>query len=57
MVAWKIWAAQANDSFHLGWRYVQGEQFSSEPQIDDAPVNLGKTFLNMPTLHPGSIMD
>ena len=55
MVAWKIWAAQANDSFHLGWRYVQGEQFSSEPQIDDAPVNLGKTFLNMPTLHPGSI--
>ena len=55
MVAWEIWAAQANDSFHLSWRYVQGEQFSSEPQIDDAPVNLGKAFLNMPTLHPGSI--
>jgi len=55
MMPWEIWAAQANDSFHLSWRYVQGEQFSSEPQIDDAPVNLGKAFLNMPTLHPGSI--
>ena len=34
---------------------MHGEQFSSEPKIDDAPVNLGKAFLNMPTLHPGSI--
>jgi hypothetical protein len=55
MMAREIWASQANDSFHLSRRYVHGEQFSSEPQIDDAPVNLGKTFLNMPTLHPGSI--
>src|SRR5262249_7913879 len=49
------WASQADDSFHLSWRYVHGEQFSSEPQIDDAPVNLRKAFLNMPTLQPGSI--
>jgi hypothetical protein len=55
MTAGKIWASQADDSFHLNWRYVHGQQFSSEPQIDDAPVNLGKAFLNMPTLHPGAI--
>jgi hypothetical protein len=55
VMAREIWAAQADDSFHLSWRYVQAEQFSSEPQIDDAPVNLGEAFLNMPTLQPGSI--
>src|ERR1700757_1815214 len=26
---------------------VHGEQFSSEPQIDDAPIHLGKAFRNM----------
>ena len=55
MTAREIWASQAEDRFHLSWRYVHGKQFSSEPQIDDAPVNLGKAFLNTPTLHPGSI--
>jgi len=55
MTAWEIWASQANDSFHLSWRYVHGKQFSREPQIDNAPVNLGKAFLNMPTLQPGSV--
>ena len=55
VMAREIWASQADDSFHLSWRYVHGEQFSSEPQIDDAPVNVGKAFLNMPTLQPGSI--
>jgi hypothetical protein len=55
MMAREIRAAQADNSFHLSWRYVQGEQFSSEPKIDDAPVNLGKAFRNMPTLQPGSI--
>ena len=55
MTARKIWASQAEDRFHLCWRNVHGKQFSSEPQIDDAPVNLGKAFLNTPTLHPGSI--
>jgi len=55
MMAREIWAAQADDRFHLSWRYVHGEQFSSEPQIDDAPVNLGKAFRNTPTLYPGAI--
>jgi hypothetical protein len=55
VMAREIWASQADDSFHLSWQYVHGEQFSSEPQIDDAPVNVGKAFLNMPTLQPGSI--
>jgi hypothetical protein len=55
MTAREIRASQADDRFHLSRRYVHGEQFSSEPQIDDAPVNLGKAFLNMPTLHPASI--
>ena len=55
MMTREIWASQAEDSLHLSWRYVHGEQFSSQPQIDDAPVKLGKAFLNMPTLHPGSI--
>jgi hypothetical protein len=34
---------------------VHGQQFSGEPQIDDAPVNRRKAFLNVPTLHPASI--
>jgi hypothetical protein len=55
VTAREIWAAQADDSFHLSWRYVHGKQFSGEPQIDDAPINLRKAFLNMPTLQPGSI--
>jgi hypothetical protein len=55
MTAREIGASQADDSFHLSGRYVQGKQFSSEPQIDNAPVNLGKAFLNMPTLQPGSV--
>src|SRR5215469_1911274 len=55
MTAREIGASQADDSFHLSGRYVHGEQFSSQPQIDNAPVNLGKAFLNMPTLQPGSI--
>lgn len=55
MMAREIWASQAEDSFHLSRGYVHGEQFSSEPKIDDAPVNLGKALLNTPTLHPGSI--
>ena len=55
MMAREIWTSQAEDSFHLSRRYVHGKQLSSEPQIDDAPVNLRKAFLNMPTLHPASI--
>ena len=55
MMAREIGASQAEDRFHLSGRYVHGEQFSSQPQIDDAPVNLRKAFLNMPTPHPGSI--
>lgn len=55
MTAGEIGASQADDSFYLSWRYVHGEQFSREPQIDDAPVNLRKAFLNLPTLQPGSI--
>jgi hypothetical protein len=55
MTAREIWASQADNSFYLSWRYVHGKQFSSEPQIDNAPVNLGKAFLNMPTLQPGSV--
>jgi hypothetical protein len=55
MMAREIWTSQAEDSLHLSRRYVHGKQFSSEPQIDDAPVHLRKAFLNMPTLHPASI--
>jgi hypothetical protein len=55
MMAREIWTSQAEDSFHLSRRYMHGKQFSSQPQIDDAPVNLRKAFLNMPTLHPAAI--
>jgi len=55
MPAREIWASQADDRFHLSWRYAHSEQFSGEPQIDDAPVNLRKAFRNTPTLHPGAI--
>lgn len=55
MMARETWTAQAKDCFHLSWGYVQGKQFSSEPQIDDAPVHVRETILNMPTLHPAAI--
>lgn len=55
MLAREIWASQAEDRCHLSGRDVQGEQFSRQPQIDDAPVHMGKAFQNMPTLHPASI--
>ena len=52
MLAWKIRASQADNRFHLSRRYADGQQFSSQPQIDDAPVYLGKAFPNVPTLQP-----
>jgi len=55
MMARETWTSQTEDSFHRSRGYVQGKQFSHEPQIDDAPVNLWKAFLNMPTFHPASI--
>ena len=55
MLTRENWTAQAEDGFHLSWRYVHGQQFSGEPQIDDAPVEVRKTILNMPTLHPAAI--
>jgi len=55
VVARKTWASQAEDSLHLSRRDVHGEQLSSKPQIDHAPVNRRKAFLNVPTLHPASI--
>jgi hypothetical protein len=55
MLAGKIWASQAEDSFHLSRGYVHSQQFSSQPQVNDAPVDWRKAFLNMPTLQPASI--
>ncbi len=52
VVAGKMRTSQTENSFHLGRRYVDGQQFSSEPQIDDAPVGLGKALPNVPALHP-----
>lgn len=55
VMAGKIWTSQTEDGFHLGCRYMHAQQFSSEPQIDDAPVRLGKVLANMPTLRPALI--
>ena len=55
VMAGKIWTSQTENSFHLGCRYVHGQQFSSQPQIDDAPVRLGKAFPNTPTFRPALI--
>ena len=55
MLAGEMWTAEAENSFHLGRRNVHSQQFSREPQIDDAPVRLGKALANMPTLHPALI--
>ena len=55
VMAGKIWTSQTENSFHLGCRYVHGQQFSSEPQIDDAPIRLRKTLANMPTFRPALI--
>ena len=55
VVAGKIRTSQTENSFHLGRRYVDGQQFSSEPQIDDAPVGLGKALPNAPAPRPALI--
>jgi hypothetical protein len=55
VMAGKIWTSQTENSFHLGWRYVHGQQFSSKPQIDDAPVRLEKALPNMPAFRPALI--
>ena len=55
VVAGKIWTSETENSFHLGCRYVYGQQFSSQPQIDDAPVRLGKALPNTPTFRPALI--
>jgi hypothetical protein len=55
VMAGKIWTSQTENRFHLGCRYVHGQQFSSQPQIDDAPVRLGKALPNMPTFGPALI--
>jgi hypothetical protein len=55
MLAGEMWTCEAENGFHLGRRDVHGQQFSREPQIDDAPVRLGKAFANMPMLHPALI--
>ena len=55
MLAGEMWTSEAENGFHLSRRNVHGQQFSREPQIDDAPVRLGKAFANMPMLHPALI--
>ena len=55
MLAGEMWASEAENGFHLGRRNVHGQQFSREPQIDDAPVRLSKALANMPMLQPALI--
>ena len=55
VMAGKIWTSQTENRLHLGCRYVHGQQFSSQPQIDDAPVRLGKALPNMPMFRPALI--
>ena len=50
MVARKIGTSQTENGFYLGKRYMHGQQFSGAPQINDAPVNRRKAFVNVPTL-------
>jgi len=55
MLTGEMWTSEAENGFHLGRRNVHGQQFSREPQIDDAPVRPGKALANMPMLHPALI--
>jgi hypothetical protein len=55
VLAGEMWTSEAENGFHLGHRNVHGQQFSREPQIDDAPVRLGKALSNTPMLHPALI--
>src|ERR1022692_4624799 len=55
VVAGKMWTSQTENSFHWGCRYVHGQEFSSQPQIDNAPVRLGKALPNTPTFRPALI--
>ena len=52
MVAGKIGTAQAQNFPDLIWRGVLGEQFSGQPEIDDAPIRLREALQNTPTLNP-----
>ena len=52
VVAGKMRTSQTENSFHLGRRYMDGQQFSRQPQIDDAPVGLGKALPNVPAPPP-----
>src|SRR5260370_16167314 len=52
VVAGKILASQTENRFHLGCPYVHGQQFSIQPQIDDAPSRVGKALPNTPTFRP-----
>ena len=52
ILAWKKWASEAENGLYLSARNVHGQQFSREPQIDNAPVRQGKALANMPMLHP-----
>ena len=55
MLAGEMWTSEAENGFHLGRRNMHSQQLSREPQIDDAPVGLGKALANMPTSHPALI--
>ena len=55
MLAGEMRTSEAENGFHLGGGNVHGQQFSREPQIDDAPVRLSKALANMPMLHPALI--
>ena len=52
MVARKIGTAQAQNFPDLSWGGVLGEQFSGQPEIDDAPIGLREALQNTPTLNP-----
>src|SRR5260370_1795479 len=55
VVAGKMRTSQTENSFHLGRGYVDGQQFSSQPQIEDARVGLRKALHTVPAPHPALV--
>ena len=55
VAAGKVRTGEAQDGLHLQDGPALREQVSGDPKVYDAPIRLGKAFLNTPSLHTAPI--
>jgi len=55
MAAGKSWTAQPQNFLDGGGRHAARQQRARNPQIDGAPIGLGKSLHDVPAPHPGLI--